>query len=158
MTLAPNATVVNEPSMDSIQEITLERGNYDAGYGRSGGGQILVATRSGGSTFHGEGYEYVRNTMFDANDWLNEHSQVANGQPNKPGENHHNVYGFTIGGPIYIPKVYNESKNKTFFFWSEDWHKITSAASSQTITTPTTGEVARYVCGQYHGPISTGDL
>jgi hypothetical protein len=136
-----NATVVNEPSMDSIQEITLERGNYDAGYGRSGGGQILVATRSGGSTFHGEGYEYVRNTMFDANDWLNEHSQVANGQPNKPGENHHNVYGFTIGGPIYIPKVYNESKNKTFFFWSEDWHKITSAASSQTITTPTTGEV-----------------
>ena len=148
-----NATVVNEPSMDSIQEITLERGNYDAGYGRSGGGQILVATRSGGSTFHGEGYEYVRNTMFDANDWLNEHSQVANGQPNKPGENHHNVYGFTIGGPIYIPKVYNESKNKTFFFWSEDWHKITSAASSQTITTPTTGEVqgtfAGNITGQY---------
>lgn len=136
-----NATVVNEPSMDAIQEITLERGNYDAGYGRSGGGQILVATRSGGSTFHGEGYEYVRNNMFDANDWLNKRSQIAGGQPNEPGVNHHNVYGFTIGGPVYIPRVYNEAKTKTFFFWSEDWHKITSAASSVTITTPTTSEV-----------------
>src|SRR6202453_638362 len=136
-----NGTVVNEPSMDAIQEITLERGNYDAGFGRSGGGQVVVATRSGGSSFHGEGYEYVRNTMFDANDWLNKQSQVAAGLPNEAGVNHHNVYGFTIGGPIYIPKVYNESKNKTFFFWSEDWHKITSAASSTTIPTPTTNEV-----------------
>lgn len=136
-----NGTVVNEPAMDAIQEITLERGNYDAGYGRSGGGQILVATRSGGSTFHGEGYEYVRNTMFDANDWLNKQSQIASGQPNEAGVNHHNVYGFTIGGPIYIPNVYNQDKKKTFFFWSEDWHKITSAASSVTIPVPTTNEV-----------------
>jgi hypothetical protein len=136
-----NGTVVNEPSMDAIQEITLERGNYDAGYGRSGGGQVLVATRSGGSTFHGEGYEYVRNTMFDANDWLNKQSQVAAGLPNDAGVNHHNVYGFTIGGPIYIPNHYNTSKKKTFFFWSEDWHKITSAASSVSITTPTTSDV-----------------
>ena len=137
-----NGTVVNEPSMDAIQEITLERGNYDAGFGRSGGGQVVVATRSGTSAFHGEGYEYVRNTMFDANDWLNKQSQIANGEPNDAGENHHNVYGFTIGGPVYIPRVYNATKNKTFFFWSEDWHKITSAAQSTTITTPTTSEVA----------------
>jgi hypothetical protein len=136
-----NGTVVNEPSMDAIQEITLERGNYDAGYGRSGGGQILVATKNGTSAFHGEGYEYVRNTMFDANDWLNKQSQEAAGQKNEAGVNHHNVYGFTIGGPIYIPKYYNENKNKTFFFWSEDWHKINQAASSVTITTPTTAEV-----------------
>jgi hypothetical protein len=136
-----NGTVVSQPSMDAIQEITLERGNYDAGFGRSGGGQVVVATRNGTSAFHGEGYEYVRNTMFDANDWLNKQSQIANGQPNEAGVNHHNVYGFTIGGPIYIPKVYNEAKNKTFFFWSEDWHKITSAASSVTITTPTTNAV-----------------
>ncbi|MFY9856370.1 MAG: carboxypeptidase regulatory-like domain-containing protein, partial [Terracidiphilus sp.] len=119
-----NGTVVNEPSMDAIQEITLERGNYDAGYGRSGGGQILVATKNGTSTFHGEGYEYVRNTIFDANDWLNKESQetITASNPvasNQAGVNHHNVYGFTVGGPIYIPKYYNENKNKTFFFWSE---------------------------------------
>ena len=99
------------------------------------------SVRSGGSSFHGEGYEYVRNTMFDANDWLNERSQVAAGDPNDAGVNHHNVYGFTIGGPIYIPNHYNTSKKKTFFFWSEDWHKITSAASSVSITTPTTNDV-----------------
>jgi Carboxypeptidase regulatory-like domain/TonB-dependent Receptor Plug Domain len=142
-----NGTVVSEPSMDAIQEITLERGNYDAGYGRSGGGQVLVATRSGGSSFHGEGYEYVRNTMFDANDWLNKQSQVAAGLPNQAGVNHHNVYGFTIGGPIYIPNHYNTNRNKTFFFWSEDWHKITSAASSVTIATPTTSEVGGVFAG-----------
>lgn len=137
-----NGTAVSQPSMDAIQEITLERGNYDAGFGRSGGGQVVVATRNGTSAFHGEGYEYVRNTMFDANDWLNKQSQIANGQPNEAGVNHHNVYGFTIGGPIYIPKVYNDAKTKTFFFWSEDWHHITSAAQSTTIPTPTTSEVA----------------
>ncbi len=142
-----NGTVVNEPSMDAIQEITLERGNYDAGYGRSGGGQVLVATRSGGSSFHGEGYEYVRNTMFDANDWLNKESQVAAGSPNEAGVNHHNVYGFTIGGPIYIPRAYNVDKKKTFFFWSEDWHKITQAAASVSITTPTTAEVGGVFAG-----------
>ncbi|MGA2537654.1 MAG: TonB-dependent receptor, partial [Terracidiphilus sp.] len=142
-----NGTVVNQPSMDAIEEITLERGNYDAGFGRSGGGQIVVATRAGGSSFHGEGYEYVRNTMFDANDWLNKQSQVAAGEPNEAGVNHHNVYGFTIGGPVYIPRVYNQAKNKTFFFWSEDWHKITSAASSVTITAPTTAEVGGTFAG-----------
>ncbi|MGA2047038.1 MAG: carboxypeptidase regulatory-like domain-containing protein, partial [Terracidiphilus sp.] len=122
-----NATVVNQPSMEAIQEITLQRGNYDAGFGRSGGGQILVATRNGTSTFHGEGYEYVRTTDFDANDWLNKRSVY-----------HQNVYGFVIGGPIYIPKAYNTDKKKTFFFWSEDWHKINQAGSSVVLTSPTT--------------------
>ncbi|MGA2168112.1 MAG: TonB-dependent receptor [Terracidiphilus sp.] len=133
-----NATVVSQPSMEAIQEITLERGNYDAGYGRSGGGQILVATRNGTSAFHGEGYEYVRNTDFDANDWLNKQSQIAGGGKNTPGVYHQNVYGFVIGGPVYIPKVYNEDKKKTFFFWSEDWHKINQAGSSVVLTSPTT--------------------
>jgi hypothetical protein len=142
-----NGTAVNEPSMEAIQEITLQRGNYDAGYGRSGGGQVLVATRSGTSAFHGEGYEYVRNTMFDANDWLNKHTQetVTPSNPiahNDAGVYHSNVYGFTFGGPIYIPKAYNTDKKKTFFFWSEDWHKINQAGSSQTLNTPTSSQMA----------------
>jgi hypothetical protein len=135
-----NTTAVSQPSMEAIQEISLQRGNYDAGYGRSGGGQVAVATRSGTSAFHGEGYEYVRTTDFNANDWLNKESQISQGLPNTPGTYHQNVYGFTIGGPVYIPKVYNESKNKTFFFWSEDWHKINQAGSSTTLNPPTTDE------------------
>jgi Carboxypeptidase regulatory-like domain/TonB-dependent Receptor Plug Domain len=116
-----NTTVVNAPNVDAIQEFTLERGSYDAGYGRSGGGQVLVATKAGTSTFHGDAYEFLRNTILDANEWFNKRSQVENGEPNKNAVNHHNVYGFTIGGPAYIPKVYNTSKKQTFFFWAEEW-------------------------------------
>jgi hypothetical protein len=118
-----NGTVINAPNVDAIQEFTLQRGNYDAGYGRSGGGQILVATKSGTSAFHGDAYEFVRNTALDSNEWFNKRSQVANGEPNKNPVNHHNVYGFTIGGPVFIPKFYNTEKNKTFFFYSEEWRK-----------------------------------
>ncbi|MGB6191008.1 MAG: carboxypeptidase regulatory-like domain-containing protein, partial [Terracidiphilus sp.] len=125
-----NATVVNTPSVDAIQEFTLARSNYDAGYGRSGGGQIVVATKSGTSAFHGDVYEFVRNTALDANDFFTKRNQIQNGEPNKNPVNHHNVYGFTIGGPIFIPKVYNVDKKKTFFFWSEDWHKLSTPGNA----------------------------
>src|SRR5215469_3740014 len=121
-----NGTVISAPNVDAIQEFTLQRGNYDAGYGRSGGGQILVATKSGTSDFHGDAYEFVRNTALDADEWFNKRSQAINGDPNKNPVNHHNVYGFTIGGPIFIPNHYNINKNKTFFFYSEEWRKIST--------------------------------
>ncbi len=125
-----NATVVNTPSVDAIQEFTLARSNYDAGYGRSGGGQIVVATKSGTSAFHGDAYEFVRNTALDANDYFNKQNQITHDLPNKNPVNHHNVYGFTIGGPVFIPKVYNTDKRKTFFFWSEDWHKLSTPGNA----------------------------
>jgi hypothetical protein len=125
-----NATVVNTPSVDAIQEFTLQRGNYDAGYGRSGGGQVLVATKSGTSSFHGDLYEFVRNTIFDSNDYFNKRAELLAGDPNKNPVNHHNVYGFTIGGPVFIPKVYNTDRKKTFFFYSEEWHKLTTPGNA----------------------------
>jgi hypothetical protein len=121
-----NLTVINAPNVDAIQEFTLARGNYDAGYGRSGGGQVVVATKAGTSSFHGDAYEFVRNTALDANEWFNKRTQFLNGDPNKNPTNHHNVYGFTIGGPVYIPNHYNINKNKTFFFYSEEWRKIST--------------------------------
>jgi hypothetical protein len=121
-----NGTVINAPNVDAIQEFTLARGNYDAGYGRSGGGQVVVATKSGTSAFHGDAYEFVRNTALDANEWFNKRTQAENNAPNKNPINHHNVYGFTIGGPIFIPNHYNTNKNKTFFFYSEEWRKIST--------------------------------
>ena len=121
-----NGTVINAPNVDAISEFTLQRGNYDAGYGRSGGGQVLVATKSGTSAFHGDAYEFVRNTIFDSNEWFNKRTQAENDEPNKNPINHHNVYGFTIGGPVFIPKVYNTDKRKTFFFWSEEWRKLST--------------------------------
>ncbi len=62
-----NGTLLNTPSIDAIQEFTLERSNYDAAFGRSGGGQIVVATKSGTNTFHGSVYEFNRNNYYNAN-------------------------------------------------------------------------------------------
>ena len=130
-----NSTLLNIPSVDAIQEFTLERSSYDASFGRSGGGQVLVATRSGTSAFHGSAYEFARTANTNANTYFN---NLA-GLPRAP--DHYNNYGFTVGGPIFIPHVYNADKKKTFFFWSEEWRKITSP-SSNNVAAATPAELA----------------
>ena len=62
-----NGTLLNTPSIDAIQEFTLERSNYDAAFGRSGGGQVVVATKTGTNEFHGSAYEFNRNNYYNAN-------------------------------------------------------------------------------------------
>jgi len=130
-----NTTLLNIPSVDAIQEFTLERSSYDASFGRSGGGQVLVATRSGTSSFHGSAYEFVRTANTNANSYFNN----LNGLARAP--DHYNNYGFTLGGPLYIPHVYNTSKTKTFFFWSEEWRKITSPTTNS-VAAPTAAELS----------------
>jgi len=130
-----NSTLLNIPSVDAIQEFTLERSSYDASFGRSGGGQVLVATRSGTSAFHGSAYEFVRTANTNANNYFNNIADL----PRAP--DHYNNFGFTLGGPIFIPHVYNQSKTKTFFFWSEEWRKITSP-STNNVAAPTAAELS----------------
>jgi hypothetical protein len=138
-----NATLLNVPTIDAIQEFTLERSSYDAEYGRSGGGQILVATKSGTSAFHGDLYEFNRNDIFNANNYFNKQAT-----PVVPRAiERYNNYGFTIGGPAYIPKVFNAAKNKLFFFWSEEWRKTSSPVTSS-LTPPTQDELNGIVSGQ----------
>jgi len=132
-----NATLLNVPSVDAIQEFTLERSTYDAGFGRSGGGQILVATKSGTNEFHGDAYEFDRNTDFNANSYFNKQTSPVTPRSIE----HYNNYGFTIGGPVAVPKVYNPAQKKMFFFWSEEWRKV-SAPETSTFTVPTTAELA----------------
>jgi hypothetical protein len=144
-----NQTVVNAPSIDAIQEFTLQRGTYDAGYGRSGGGQILVQTKQGSSTFHGTAYDFVRNTDFNANEWFNK----AKGAP--ISVYHRNDYGFTAGGPVYIPHIYNSDKKKTFFFYSQEWNK-SSTPSSLNWTTPSAGLVSGFIPDAVSGGTYTG--
>jgi Carboxypeptidase regulatory-like domain/TonB-dependent Receptor Plug Domain len=138
-----NATLLNVPSVDAIQEFTLERSTYDAGFGRSAGGQVLVATKSGTSSFHGDAYEFNRNDIFNANSYFNK--TVTPVIPR--AIERYNNYGFTIGGPLYIPKVYNTAKNKTFFFWSEEWRKVSSPQTTN-LTTPTAAQLAGVFSGQ----------
>jgi hypothetical protein len=130
-----NSTLLNIPSVDAIQEFTLERSSYDASFGRSGGGQVLVATRSGTSSFHGSAYEFVRTADTNANSYFNKQQDL----PRTP--DHYSNFGFTVGGPVFIPHVYNREKKKTFFFWSEEWRKI-SGPTTNNVAAPTTAELA----------------
>ncbi len=135
-----NGTLLNVPSVDAIQEFTLGRSNYDAQYGRSGGGQVIVGTKSGTSAFHGDAYEFVRNDYFDANSFF---SNLA-GSPKPPLR--YNDYGFTIGGPLFIPKLYKKTESKTFFFWSEEWRK-TGNPSTNVAVVPTAAESGGFFPG-----------
>src|SRR5579863_7147717 len=137
-----NGTLLNTPSIDAIREFTLERSNYDAAFGRSGGGQIVVATKSGTNDFHGSAYEFNRNNFYNANTFGGRAAIAFGGDPSsyKTPIERYNDYGFTIGGPLFIPKVYHPSKNKTFFFWSEEWRK-SSLPATNTITVPTAAQL-----------------
>lgn len=109
------------PALDSIAEFRVTTSNYGADIGQHAGAIIEVATKGGTKDFHGNAYEFVRNDTLDANDWF------INQQIAPPGGNapktplKWNIYGYTLGGPVYIPNHYNTDKTKTFFFWSEQW-------------------------------------
>ncbi len=106
-----NSSLNVYPSIDAIAEFKVLTSNYGAQYGRSGSGTVEVETKSGTSQFHGDAYEFVRNQDFNARNYF----QSTVPQYNK------NDYGYTIGGPIFIPNHYNTNKQKTFFFWSQEW-------------------------------------
>jgi hypothetical protein len=144
-----NGTLLNVPSIDAIQEFTLQRSTYDAQYGRSGGGQVLVATKSGTSDFHGDAYEFVRNDFFNANDFFSN----STGTPR--AIERYNDFGFTVGGPLFVPKLYSKKQSKTFFFWSEEWRKTSTPATFNQVA-PTSAELGGVVPGQVTGPAATG--
>ena len=99
------------PSIDAIQEISVLKNAYSAKYGYAGSGQVLIDTKSGTSSFRGSAYEYLRDNSLGV-----ARPYAISGIPATLSSLHLNIYGFTLGGPIYIPKVYNTSKTKTFFF------------------------------------------
>ena len=99
-------------SIDAVGEFKTLTGNFNAEYGRSPGVMILINTKSGGQQFHGTGYEFDRNTDFDANDWFSNHS----GSPRAVLR--FNQFGGNIGGYIPIPKISPKSNKKAFFFFN----------------------------------------
>ena len=119
------------PPPDAIQEFKLQSSNFSAEFGHSTGGIVNAVIKSGSNGLHGDLWEYVRNTVFNANDYF------AN-QTNTPRPAYHqNQFGGTVGGPVYIPKVYN-GKNKTFFFFDYQGTRINTPSDS-TSSVPTAG-------------------
>ncbi len=120
-----NATLNVYPNVEAIAEFKVLTSNYGAQYGRNGSGTIEVETKSGGNAFHGSAFYYGRNEFFNARSW-------AEGQntPSVKAPYRKHDYGYTIGGPVFIPNHYNSDKKKTFFFFSEEWRhekNVTSA-------------------------------
>ncbi len=112
------------PSIDSIQDMKILTADYSALYGKSASGSVLVTTKSGTDQFHGVAYGFIRNEIFNARNYFDQPNAEPEGFQGKA------VYrtplyrrldfGGTLGGPIYIPGVYNTGKTKTFFFFSEE--------------------------------------
>lgn len=114
-TLGTTQTMV---PVDALQEFRIQSSTYSAEYGRSPGGQISLSTRSGTNAFHGSVYNYLRNNFFDANDWFNDYY----GKPQSALRQ--NDFGGTLGGPIWIPGLYN-GKDRTFFFAAYEGLRLT---------------------------------
>ena len=124
-----NGTLNVYPSIDAISEFKVLTSNYGAQYGRNGSGTVEVETKGGTKSFHGDAYEFVRNDMFNAQNYFNSTEAGGTGvvAPYKK-----NDFGYTIGGPVYIPGLYNQKKEKTFFFWSQEWRRDRLPASFNT--------------------------
>lgn len=144
------------PSLDAISELKVLRGSYGAQYGGAGSAQVLIQTKSGGATYHGDAYEFYRNQDLNANDFFNKIATTP--QPRPPIQ--YNDFGYTIGGPLFLPRVYPRSRSKTFFFFSQEMRRLAlytlDGASSQAgdlTNYPTTAQVNGYfkgpVCATY---------
>jgi hypothetical protein len=118
-----SGSIMTYPSIDSIAEFRVSTSNYSAEYGKSGGANIEVVTKSGTKDFHGSMYEFVRNDAFDANDWFINRTITGNGSSAPVTPLKRNDWGFSLGGPVFIPGHYNRDRNKTFFFVSEEWRE-----------------------------------
>ena len=111
------------PVPEGIQEFSVIKDNYSAKYGLTGGGIVNVVTKSGSSQFHGGLWEYWRNNALDAISYFATSTPVL----------HQNIYGYDLGGPVIIPKLYNGAKgpHKTFFFAANQWYQTVNGEVTQ---------------------------
>ena len=121
-----NTTLNVYPSLDAIAEFKVLTSNYGAQYGRNGSGTVEVETKSGTNSFHGDAYEFVRNDVFNAKTF----------PQNTLPPYKKNDFGYTIGGPVFIPGLYNNDRSKTFFFWSQEWRRERVPANLGSVTVP----------------------
>jgi hypothetical protein len=119
-----NASQVNNVGIDFIREVAIKSSNFSSEYGRNSGASINVVTRSGGDSYHGTVFEFIRNDKLDA-------KNPAPGALKTPLR--FNDFGWDFGGPI--------KRGKLFFFAGEEWKRIRLSATPQTRTVPTAAEL-----------------
>jgi hypothetical protein len=110
-----NQSHESAPPIESVGEMRVITASYSAQYGHTSGGTVEYVSRSGTRDLHGSFYEYFANDALNARGFF----------PDRPQKIRSNAYGFTVGGPVYIPKIY-DGRNRTFFFTNFDWLKFRS--------------------------------
>src|SRR3984957_9318574 len=150
----PYAAAQTQPSVDAIQEVSIQTSDFAAEYGAVGGGLFNVNIKSGTNEFHGTAYDYFVNEILNAgtpftNAGLS--NSEKDGQLIRPRARR-NDYGFTVGGPVVIPKVYN-GKDKTFFFFNYEQFRETQDINNIPITVPSTA----YRNGDFSGAIAAAN-
>jgi hypothetical protein len=121
------------PSIDTINEMRVLKNAYSAKYGYAGSGQVLIESKQGASSFHGSGYWYIRNNNFAV-----ARPYSISGTPATSSSLHFNIWGFSFNGPIFIPKVYNVNKTRTFFSTGAEFktNHYASVLNSRSFFTP----------------------
>src|SRR5258708_8281521 len=104
------------PPVDAIQEFKVQTTDFSAEFGRSGAAVLNATIKSGTNSFHGTVWEFFRNDKMDAADYFERRIDTTAGtNTTKKGELRQNQYGFSIGGPVVIPHLF-DGRNKVFFF------------------------------------------
>jgi hypothetical protein len=120
--------------VDGMEEFRIATSTYSAQYGRQPGAQVSLRSRSGTNQYHGTLYDYLRNSVFDANNWFNTYSTTP--LP-KPAERQ-NDFGGTLGGPISIPHVF-DGRNRAFLFFGYEGLRLTSPQGVSIYYVPSNG-------------------
>jgi hypothetical protein len=140
---------INQSGVEAIQEVAIQTSNFAAEYGAAGGGYFNYTIKSGTNQLHGSVYDYFVNEVLNA-------GSPFTTNPAKPNEHirnpiRQNDYGFTIGGPIVIPKIYN-GHDKSFFFFNFEQFRQSAFTSNSVAIVPS----AAYRSGNFSGALQPG--
>jgi len=117
------------PPVDAIEEFRIDTSAFKAEDSRASGGNISIITKSGTNEFHGTLFEYYQSQKFNANSWRN--NKLGRAKP----VFHRNDFGASVGGPVFLPKVYN-GKDRTYFFFTYEGYRYPQTAGVSELTVP----------------------
>jgi Carboxypeptidase regulatory-like domain len=154
----------SQAGLDAIQEVAIQTSNFAAEFGQAAGGYANYTMKSGTNQYHGSGYDYFVNEALNAglpftDRCANDGAYCTSTDTRQHIRNRQRRtdYGFTFGGPVWLPKVYN-GHDRTFFFFNFEQYRQATATSNGRITVPTTayreGDFSAALCNSYIG----GDL
>ncbi|HEY7337585.1 MAG TPA: TonB-dependent receptor [Bryobacteraceae bacterium] len=154
-TISRATTSQNQPSVEAIQEFAIQTSNYAAEFGQAGAGLFNITMKSGTNQFHGSVYDYFVNEDLNAGVPF---TNSGHGNLLRP-KTRRNDYGFSLGGPVWIPKAYN-GHDRTFFFFNWEQFRETAVTNNVPITVPTSlmrqGDFSQVLTGRKLGTDGLG--